>query len=159
MFKRPLLNHLKPNAPNLHRDLNHSASLSDINETHNKMSKKLTQLHNWAAKVSSSVWQQHVRCKPQHALNMTGWWEHSYCPVRRGSEEHTQVSALIAYIIHASHVNSTHMLSVCYLRARSSDRPEKSKKFRYSDATNWLNSLLQRDRQSVKTAQNMCSGT
>lgn len=39
------------------------------------------------------------------------------------------------------------VLTVRYLRARSSDRPEKSKKLRYSDATSWLNSLLQREKE------------
>lgn len=44
---------------------------------------------------------------------------------------------------------STHVLSPLsaltehYLRARSRDRPVKSKKLRYSDATSWLKSLLQ----------------
>lgn len=42
-----------------------------------------------------------------------------------------------------------------YLRARSNDRPEKSKKLRYSDATNWLKSLLQRDtgREKINKSQ------
>lgn len=44
------------------------------------------------------------------------------------------------------------LLTASYLRARSSDRPEKSKKLRYSDATNWLNSLLQADRKSICTS-------
>lgn len=52
-----------------------------------------------------------------------------------------------------SHTHHFQVLTVHYLRARSSDRPEKSKKLRYSDATNWLKSLLQRDRKRASAHQ------
>lgn len=67
--------------------------------------------------------------------------------LRPDSEEHTHARAPTS----TSYVNQC--VCVCYLRDRSSDRPEKSKKFRYSDATNWLNSLLQRDRKHQNSTE------
>lgn len=52
------------------------------------------------------------------------------------------------------HTPYSQVLSMHYLRARSSDRPEKSKKLRYSDATSWLNSLLQEQNKNESVCPN-----
>lgn len=66
----------------------------------------------------------------------------------------TQLS-MLCFACVSMFASATHHLQVLdrvYLRARSRDKPEKSKKLRYSDATNWLNSLLQRNRRCICTS-------
>lgn len=100
----------------------------------------ITELLKWAAVCDSNV----SRANP----SMYSAWQANEKTANAlwggVSEAHTQVSVLMS----TSYTPRMEMLSVRYLRDRSSDRPEKSKKFRYSDATNWLKSLLQRDRAS-----------
>lgn len=49
----------------------------------------------------------------------------------------------ICTVQHTNNLGCILWLKCSHLSALSNDNPVKSKKLRYSDATNWLNSLLQ----------------
>lgn len=112
--------------------------------------------------LKAAVWDSNMsgtreRCAPQPSATLANCTQHDSLISRnanalwRGKVKNTHAHAFV--LMSTSHTHHFRVLAVHYLRARSSDRPVKSKKLRYSDATNWLNSLLQRDRKRESANQ------